>query len=112
MSVRILGVLTTTLLLGACATSRTAYHSEREGDYYYGTTAADVVIDSSPGYSGWGFGGGFGYGHGGYGYGHGGYYSPWSWHGYGYSPWWGHGHQGPIGGRPAQHHHRRPAGHD
>ncbi len=89
MSARILGCLSASLLLGACA-STPGYHSDRGGDYYYGTTTADVVIDTLPRHSAWGFGGGYAWG------GYGGYYSPWAWHGgYGYSPWWWYGH-GPL----------------
>ncbi|HET9033039.1 MAG TPA: hypothetical protein VFN25_09045, partial [Dokdonella sp.] len=73
------------------------YSYEGNGDYYYGATAADVVINSSPYGYGWagsnyGFGSGYGYGYGsgyggafGFGYGWG-YPGPYY---YGYQPiWW------------------------
>ncbi len=74
------------LLLTACASTGSNYYSyEGRGDYYYGSTAAEVVIDSSGyGYGSIGAGFGYGYGFGGYGYG-----SPYSYYGYGYQPvWW------------------------
>lgn len=90
---KLLGVAALASLAG-CATAPRSYYSDG-GDYYYGTTRADVVIDysSSYGYPGWsyglgGYGGGYGYG-GGFGYygGYGGYYGG----GYAHSPWWGYG---------------------
>ncbi|MEZ5461058.1 hypothetical protein, partial [Dokdonella sp.] len=75
--------------LSGCVSNPGNYYSyEGAGDYYYEDAGADVILDSYPygtgwgyagglGYaSGWGFGGyGYGgYGYGGYGYGLGGYY--------------------------------------
>lgn len=107
---RSLPTLIALLLLSACASTGSNYYNyEGSGDYYYGATAADAVINSSPYGYGWsgsnyGFGSGFGYGFGagfGYGYGYGGGYGygwPYSYWGYGYQPiWWvpSHPDQGP-----------------
>lgn len=78
--------LLSVLLMAGCATTASNYYSyEGSGDYYYGASAADVVIDSSgyyAGYGGYGYGYGYGYGAG-YGYGY-----PYAWWGYGYQPIW------------------------
>lgn len=94
------------LMLSACASTGSNYYNyEGSGDYYYGATAADAVINASPygyGWSGSHYGIGYGFGAGsGYGYGYGGGYGygrPYSYWGYGYQPiWWvpSHPDQGP-----------------
>ena len=93
---RSLPILISLLLLSGCATTGSNYYNyEGNGDYYYGASAADAVINSSPyGYgwagsnygSGYGFGSGLGYG-GGYAHGYG-YGWPYSYWGYGYQPIW------------------------
>ena len=80
-----LGLLTLLLVSGCASTGSNYYGYEGRGDYYYGSSAVDVVIDSTGyGYGSVGAGYGYGYGFGGYGYG-----SPYSYYGYGYRPiWW------------------------
>lgn len=88
-------VIAVSLLAGCVSVPATRYYGG-DGDYYYGSGSAGVVIDS------YGYGGGFGYGgFGGYGPGYGGgwgyglgygggYYAPWygGWgYGHGYAPW-------------------------
>lgn len=101
--------LMTVLLMSGCASTGSNYYSyEGRGDYYYGSSTADVVIDSSGygyGYSGAGFGYGYGFGYGGYGYG-----SPYSYYGYGYQPvWWipSHPHYDPTEFRDSRAEHER-----
>lgn len=93
---RSLPTLISLLLLSGCATTGSNYYNyEGSGDYYYGASAADAVINASPyGYGwagsnygyGYGFGAGSGYGRGyGSGWGYGWPYTHW---GYGYQPIW------------------------
>ena len=90
MMLRGLLIITLFVLAGCVSGPSTRYYGG-DGDYYYGSGSAGVVIDS------YGYGGSFGYGSYGpsYGWGYGlgyggGYYSPWygGWgYGLGYSPW-------------------------
>lgn len=96
MMSRGLMIIALTLLAGCVSVPGTRYY-DGDGDYYYGSGSAGVVIDSYGGYGGgFGYGGYGGYGPdygGGWGYGlgyGGGYYAPWygGWgYGHGYAPW-------------------------
>ncbi|MEO7935365.1 MAG: hypothetical protein ABIR27_03820 [Dokdonella sp.] len=101
-----LGLLTLLLVSGCASTGSNYYSYEDRGDYYYDSTSADVVIDSSGyGYGSVGVGLGFGYGFGGYGYG-----SPYSYYGYGYQPvWWipSYPHYDPTDSRNSRAQHER-----
>ncbi|HMM67507.1 MAG TPA: hypothetical protein PKC03_11245 [Dokdonella sp.] len=92
-----LTLLLLSTLAGCATTSGNSYNYDDNGDYYYGSGRADVVVDSHSsgfGYAGLGYGGygsGYGYGYGlgfGYGFGYpryGSLFYPW---GYGWSPIW------------------------
>ena len=91
MTRQLLALFSVLLISGCVSTGGNYYGYEGAGDYYYGASAADVVVYSSGlyGYApGWGYGGGYGYGYGGgYGYGYGGWNSSWG-YGYAYPPIW------------------------